>query len=227
MVKSLDNFAFCQSLYCWEGKEKVKLLILRRELITILQLTIWDQRCAHLIPSPGHPSSQSPPVLLTPSLPPPPSPPHPLSLPLPPHPVFPLCPSSYSPPSLPLSPLPLSPLSPYPRLPLSISAPFYGYLKLLKLNGKERSRNKDLRSDLRIELQNSCTEGHTPADWANPASSSRENELISSCSSCIQLYSSGQRDRKQTSQLSFFHVPAFPCPGWLRDSPDVLLYTET
>ena len=144
MVKSLDNFAFCQSLYCWEGKEKVKLLILRRELITILQLTIWDQRCAHLIPSPRHPSSPSPPVLLTPSLPPPPSPPHPLSLPLPPHPVFPLCPSSYSPPSPPLSPLLLSPLSPSPCLPLSISALFYGNLKLLKAKQKGKKSKQGL-----------------------------------------------------------------------------------
>ena len=30
-------------------------------------------------------------------------------------------------------------------LPLSISAPFYGYLKLLKLHRTERSRNKDVR----------------------------------------------------------------------------------
>ena len=30
--------------------------------------------------------------------------------------------------------------------PLSISAPFYEYLKLLKLHGTERSRSKDARS---------------------------------------------------------------------------------
>lgn len=48
-------------------------------------------------------------------------------------------------------------------LPLSLSALFYGYFKLLKATGKlkERSSNKDLRSLLGIELRTfhaeSCT----------------------------------------------------------------------
>ena len=123
------------SLYCWEGieKEKVKVLILRRELITILQLTIWDWRCTHLIPSPLFPVF--------------PCPPHPLFSPSPISPSPSLSPLTPSPPSAPLPtlpPQPLSLLSPSPRLPLSISALFYGYLKLLKAKRKGKKSKQGL-----------------------------------------------------------------------------------
>ena len=56
--------------------------------------------------------------------------------------------------------------------PLSISAPFNGYLKLIKAHGKERSRKKDLRSHLGIELRGTLrTEGSTLTNCANPSSS--------------------------------------------------------
>lgn len=59
----------------------------------------------------------------------------------------------------------------YPPPPLSISAPFYGYLKLLKkLRGKERSRKKNSRSHLGIELGTTRTEGCPLTNCANPFS---------------------------------------------------------
>ena len=48
--------------------------------------------------------------------------------------------------------------------PLSISAPFYGYLKLLKLHWKERSRNKDVRSG--NQTQDLLHQGREPTDCA-------------------------------------------------------------
>ena len=84
-----------------------------------------------------------------------PSPLFPL-FPCPPHPLFspsPISPSpslytlTPSPPSAPLPtlpPQPLSLLSPSPRLPLSISALFYGYLKLLKAKRKGKKSKQGL-----------------------------------------------------------------------------------
>ena len=52
---------------------------------------------------------------------------------------------------------------------LSISAPFYGYWKIFtKPHGKERSRNKDLRSHQGIDLRISRTDGRAPTNRANP-----------------------------------------------------------
>ena len=59
----------------------------------------------------------------------------------------------------------------YPIPSLFISAPFYGYLKLLKkLRGKERSRKKNSRSHLGIELWTSHTEGCPLTNCSNPFS---------------------------------------------------------
>ena len=52
--------------------------------------------------------------------------------------------------------------------PLAISAPFYGYLKLLKLHRTERSRNKDVRSGNRT--QDLLHEGRALTDCAILAS---------------------------------------------------------
>ena len=52
---------------------------------------------------------------------------------------------------------------------LSISAPFYGYWKIFtKPHGKERSRNKDLRSHQGIDLRISRTDGRALTNRANP-----------------------------------------------------------
>ena len=48
--------------------------------------------------------------------------------------------------------------------PLAVSAPFYGYLKLLKLHRTERSRNKDVRSG--NQTQDFLHQGRTLTDCA-------------------------------------------------------------
>ena len=58
-----------------------------------------------------------------------------------------------------------TPPSPSLLSSLSISAPFYGYLKL---HGKGRSRKKDLWSHLRMEFGTSRTEGRPLTICPNP-----------------------------------------------------------
>ena len=57
--------------------------------------------------------------------------------------------------------------------PLAVSAPFYGYLKLLKLHRTERSRNKDVRSGNRT--QDLLHEGRALTDCAILAPESVES----------------------------------------------------
>ena len=52
-------------------------------------------------------------------------------------------------------------------VPLSIKAPLQSYFKL---QGKEGSKKKDLRSLMGIEIGTSCPEGHALSNYANPPS---------------------------------------------------------
>ena len=52
-------------------------------------------------------------------------------------------------------------------VPLSIKAPLQSYFKL---HGKARSRKKDLRALMRIEIGTSRAEGHALSNYANPSS---------------------------------------------------------
>ena len=70
--------------------------------------------------------------------------------------------------SLPMSPPPLSP----PSISISISAPVYGYLKLIKakLKGKKSRKKDSIMVTPMIELGTTCTEGRALTNCAHPSS---------------------------------------------------------